>query len=59
MCSGAATVSGSLIYGEDEDLAEEPLYRLGDHVFAVGEYVTITDEDDRPLTYKVTELAAA
>jgi hypothetical protein len=44
-------------YGEDEDLADEPVYRLGDHVFAVGEYVTVTDEDGTPLTYKVTEVA--
>ncbi len=44
-------------YGEDEDVADEPVYRLGDHVFAVGEYVTVTDEDGTPLTYKVTELA--
>ncbi len=42
-------------YGEEDDLADEPVYRLGDHVFAVGEYVTVTDEDGRPLTYKVTE----
>ena len=44
-------------YGEEDDLADEPLYRLGDHVFAVGEYVTVTDEDGRAMTYKVTELA--
>ncbi len=43
-------------YGEEDDLADEPVYRLGDHVFAVGEYVTVTDEDGRPLTYKITEL---
>ena len=35
---------------------EEPVYRLGEHRFAVGEYVTITDEDGRPLTYKVVEV---
>jgi hypothetical protein len=46
-------------YGDDDDLADEPVYRLGDHVFAVGEYVTVTDEDGRPLTYKVTEVAEA
>lgn len=38
---------------------DEPVYRLGEHRFAVGEYVTITDEDGRPLTYKVAEVAAA
>ena len=41
-------------YGDQGD-AEEPLYRLGEHRFAVGEYVSITDEDGRLLTYKVTE----
>jgi hypothetical protein len=46
-------------YGDRVDLDEEPVYRLGDHRFAVGEYVTITDEDGRPLTYKVVEVAPA
>jgi hypothetical protein len=40
--------------GVDED---EPVYRLGDHRFAVGEYVTVTDEDGRPLTYRVVDVA--
>ncbi len=43
-------------YGESDDLEEEPVFRLGEHVFAVGEYVTVTDEDGRPLTYKVVEV---
>ena len=38
---------------------DEPVYRLGDHRFAVGEYVTVTDEDGRPLTYKVVEVQPA
>ena len=42
---------------EDEP-NDEPLYRLGQHRFAVGEYVSVTDEDGRPLTYKVTEVTA-
>ena len=45
-------------YG-DQGEGEEPLYRLGDHRFAVGEYVSITDEDGRLLTYKVTEVRPA
>ena len=45
-------------YGDDNE-AEEPLYRLGDHRFSVGEYVSITDEDGRLLTYKVTEVVPA
>jgi hypothetical protein len=38
---------------------DEPVFRLGDHRFAVGEYVTVTDEDDRPLTYRVMEVVPA
>jgi hypothetical protein len=46
-------------YGEKADTADEPLFRLGEHRFAVGEYVSITDEDHRLLTYKVTEIQRA
>ncbi len=45
-------------YGETGE-ADEPLYRIGEHRFAVGEYVSVTDEDGRLLTYKVTELTPA
>ena len=38
---------------------DEPVYRLGDHRFVVGEYVTVTDEDGQPLTYKIVEVQAA
>ena len=38
---------------------DEPVFRLGDHRFAVGEYVTVTDEDGHPLTYKVVEVSPA
>jgi hypothetical protein len=38
---------------------EEPVFQLGQHRFAVGEYVSITDEDGRLLTYKVTDVARA
>ena len=40
-------------------LALFAVYRLGEHRFAVGEYVTVTDEDGRPLTYKVVEVQPA
>lgn len=43
-------------YGDEGEDAE-PLYRIGEHKFAVGEYVSITDEDGRLLTYKVTDVA--
>lgn len=46
-------------YDQEDTADDEPIYRLGEHRFAVGEYVTITDEDGRPLTYKVVEVAAA
>ncbi|MGI9168968.1 MAG: hypothetical protein ACR2FH_02160 [Caulobacteraceae bacterium] len=46
-------------YEDGEAIDDEPVYRLGDHRFVVGEYVTVTDEDGRPLTYKVAEVAAA
>jgi hypothetical protein len=45
---------------DDADTADdEPVHRLGEHRFAVGEYVTVTDEDGRPLTYKVVEVQRA
>ena len=45
---------------DDEDVADdEPVHRLCEHRFAVGEYVTVTDEDGRPLTYKVVEVQPA
>ena len=49
----------SFDYDNGEDTGEEPVFRLGQHRFAVGEYVSITDEDGRLLTYKVTDVARA
>ena len=43
-------------YDDSEEADDEAVYRLGDHRFAVGEYVTVNDEDGRPLTYKVVEI---
>jgi hypothetical protein len=43
-------------FGEDDE-AREPLYHLAQHRFAIGEYLSISDEDGRLLTYKVTEVA--
>lgn len=43
-------------YDGDDDQDDEPVHRLGEHRFALGEYVTVTDEDGRPLTYKVVEV---
>jgi hypothetical protein len=44
-------------YEEGDVEVDEPVYRLGQHRFAVGEYVSVTDEDGRLLTYKVTDVA--
>lgn len=44
---------------EDGAADDEPVYRLGEHRFAVGEYVTVTDDEGRLLTYKVTDVQAA
>ncbi len=46
-------------YDDGDTADDEPVFRLGEHRFAVGEYVTVTDEDGRPLTYKVVEVVAA
>ncbi|ALL13584.1 hypothetical protein [Caulobacter henricii] len=44
-------------YDSADTADDEPVHRLGDHRFALGEYVTVTDEDGRALTYKVMEVA--
>ena len=45
-------------YDGEDTADDEPVHRLGEHRFAVGEYVTVADEDGRPLTYKVVEVQA-
>lgn len=45
-------------YDEGDAADDEPIHRLGEHRFAVGEYVSVTDEDGRLLTYKVTDVQA-
>lgn len=32
---------------------DEPLFKLEQHKFVIGEYVTIRDDDDRSLVYRV------
>ncbi|MDH4386600.1 MAG: hypothetical protein QE280_14290 [Caulobacter sp.] len=44
-------------YDDQSDADDEAVHRLGDHSFAVGEYVSVADEDGRLLAYKVTEVA--
>jgi hypothetical protein len=42
-------------YDEAREGADEPIYRLGDHRLAIGDYVTIHESDGQSLTYRVTE----
>lgn len=42
-------------YEELKDDDNEPVFRLGDHRLALGEYVTIHESDGKFLTYRVTE----
>ena len=45
-------------YDKNDTADDEAVHRLGGHRFAVGEYVTVSEEG-RPLTYKVVEVAPA
>ena len=46
-------------YLNDETSDDEPLYRLGEHSFRIGDYVTVSDEIGRNLTYRVSEVSPA
>ncbi|CAN1510354.1 hypothetical protein MCEMIH16_00777 [Caulobacteraceae bacterium] len=46
-------------YDSSDDTDDEPVHRLGEHHFVVGEYVSVADEDGRMLAYKVTEVTPA
>lgn len=54
---GGATWAFDYDLNDTDD--DEEGYRLGDHVFAPGEYVSIRDEDGEMLTYKVKSVEAA
>jgi hypothetical protein len=45
-------------YDADDTADDEPVHRLGEHRFSLGEYVSVSDEDGRLLTYKVMEVTA-
>lgn len=45
-------------YDEDEEGPDEPVFRLGDHKLAVGEYVTVHEADGDALVYRVAEAQA-
>ncbi|MBR9824777.1 MAG: hypothetical protein GYB36_03110 [Alphaproteobacteria bacterium] len=42
-------------YDEEHEGPDEPVFRLGDHLLRVGEYLTIHEADGDNLTYKITE----
>ena len=46
-------------YDDADEADDQPVHRLGEHRFAVGEYVPVTDENGRPLTYEVVEVQKA
>lgn len=46
-------------YDSSIDSDDEAVHRLGQHRFAVGEYVSVADEDGRMLAYKVTDVQPA
>ena len=43
-------------YDEDHEGPDEGGYRLGDHDFRPGEYITITSHGETPLVYIITEV---
>ena len=42
-------------YDEDHEGPDEPVYKLGDHLLRLGDYVTIHEADGDVLTYKITD----
>lgn len=44
-------------YDDEDEEDDEAGYRLGDHLFKEGEYVTIVSEGEDPLTYKITDIS--
>ncbi len=46
-------------YDGDADSDDEPIFRLADHRFIVGEYITITSDEGEPLTYRVVSVEPA
>ena len=55
--SGGAT--WMIDYNQDRPGDEESGYRLNQHRFAPGEYVTIQDEDEKPYTFEVKAVRPA
>jgi hypothetical protein len=43
-------------YDADAESDNEPIFRLADHRFIVGEYVTITGDEGKALTYRIVSV---
>ncbi len=43
-------------YDQSRQDDDQPVYRLGQHRFVLGDYLTISNEDGVPLTYKITDV---
>jgi hypothetical protein len=56
---GAGGSTWAFDYDSSDPTDEEAGYRLGSHVFAPGEYVSIRDEDGVMHTFRVVSVAAA
>jgi hypothetical protein len=46
-------------YNQDRLGDEEAGFRLNEHRFAQGEYVTIEDDDEKPYTFQVVSVKPA
>ena len=46
-------------YDEEDEGPDEPVFRLGEHRLAIGEYVTIHEADGEALVYRVSDVRAA
>ncbi|MPR06145.1 hypothetical protein [Microvirga tunisiensis] len=56
---GAGGATWMIDYNQDRPGDEEAGYRLHQHRFAEGEYVTIEDDDGKPYTFQVVSVTAA
>jgi hypothetical protein len=53
---GAGGATWMIDYKQDRPGDEEAGYRLNQHRFVKGEYVTIQDEDEKPYTFEVVSV---
>ena len=56
---GAGGATWMIDYNQDRPGDEEAGYRLNQHRFVEGEYVTIQDEDEKPYTFQVVSVKRA